>query len=295
MTSNSQQIKFTSSEDYNSGTQGTYEKLILIAVNSTVIYIISFIFFFVLYHLTTSITAYNNDLSAKLMYYGTDISVGRYEWSKTRVVYTYAMGPLVCFFAAIICRYFYIAYYRKRRGFVKLLLTWGFIHGLLFSFGNVITGIITGRGVGNAFKWAYAGQAIQYGAAGFSLLVLILLGFAMTRAFLATSPSQTLIENGFNNRPLYVLFAAVIPWFVSSLLMFLIQYPKQFSANMLIMIMMVPILLPTLSFSAVNMRVTLSKSKDQVNLGWPYIILCAIVVIGYRIILEFGITFKDVL
>ena len=274
--------------------QGSIEKLTLLSVNSTIIYLLSFIIFFLAYHFATGFTAFSNDLKAKLMFYGTDVYAGRVGWKKMNVIYTYIAGPVICLFLSVVFRYFYIAHYKKRRGYMKLFLLWGFIHGMLFSFGSIITGVVIneGSGIGHAFRWGRVPMGFQYGIAIFSLLILVILGFAITRSFLATSPSQSLIENDFNNRPLFILFVCVIPWAVGSVLIFLLQYPKYYASNMLIWLLMVPILLPALSFSKVNMRVTLNKHKDQVGVQWPYVLACLVVIIIYRIALDYGLDFR---
>jgi hypothetical protein len=277
--------------------QENREKLTLIAVNSTAMYLLSLILFFTVHQFITGSVAVGNDLNASLHYYGTDVTTafGRSGWRKHSVIYTYTAAPIFAFFMAIVFKQLHYTRYKMKKGFVKLFVLWGFVHGLLFSFGNVITGVLikgTGAGIGHAFAYAYLSNGIQWTFLGLSVLILVVTGFFVTRLFLQTSPTQGLIDPEFNARPIYILCVAVIPWAAGTLMMFLLNYPKYSASNILLWMLMVLILLPMLSFCKVSMRITLSKSKETVGISWEFVILCAIAILFYRLVLDSGIDMR---
>lgn len=276
--------------------QDNREKLTIIAVNSTVIYLISFILFHFLFQFATGFAAVGNDLNAVVHYYGTDVLPGRAGWKKMPIIYTYITGPIFALFLAVVFKQLHFTRYKMRKGFMKLFMLWGFVHGMLFAIGSVIIGVIVkgpGSGIGVAFLWGRVPMGLQWGMMGVSVMVLVVLGFIVTKLFLQTSPTKDLIDLEYNSRPIYILCVAVIPWFVGSLLLFLINYPKYYGSNFLLWMLMVPVLIPIITFCKVNMRITLSKSRETLLVGWDYIIVCGIAILLFRLLLDSGLDMRS--
>jgi len=268
-------------------------KFIYTAINSTVVYMLSFLFIYIIYQLATVLVAAHFDLTSTLFYYGIrwpgpDSSL----WTFDSVIAIFMAGPVISLLLGLsLLALFYIFIVKDGFASLKLFFVWSYIHAFNMFFGAFIVGVITEKGFGYAQDWLYLNTTDKYIISTISIFILALIGFLSTSHFLQCSLSNFIIRK--DNRILFIISQVFIPWLLGSFLILLIKIPSNTYHESLIFVPLVFVFLPIFPnyFSFWTARIKIPPKRRELQIEKTQIVILTIVMIIFRVVLNFGITF----
>ncbi|MCF8304357.1 MAG: hypothetical protein K9I94_13860 [Bacteroidales bacterium] len=270
------------------------KKYLVMMMNSTVLYVVSFLIVYFLYHFITMLTAASFDIPTEFRYFKLTFPISTYSnlWTRPALVIIFAAGPLLSLIIALLLlRLFYIRSSWMRHW--RILMLWMALHGINMFFGAYIVGMITRTGFIYTSEWIFYSSKFDIEEIIFALIaffVLVISGRYATRLFLLSSLSRSLIKPSF--RAYYILARVIFPFLIGSVILILTFMPHNppyillFYATMFIMVFQT-----LTNFNAsFNERVLPIYLSKKTILQWGFLILMLVLLIAYRVGLEKGLT-----
>jgi hypothetical protein len=267
------------------------KRLFYILINSTAVYILSYLLSYLFYQLITMACSHLLGIHSVLYYYEIVFGVSNYspEWTKAKIGFIYLIAPFLSLLSGSFLLFGLVKKYRLQR-YHKMFLLWLGFHLMNFFFGGIIAGSLTGHGIGYAMDSVFWPMYFIYAILSlFGILCLVLLGNYFTEPFLKTNPSNYWSKR--ENRRQYLLFSLVSPWLIGSILMFLIKFPDHLPQHARITIhdsvlslSMIFLILP-MFYRKKNTRVhpeSKSEGKNR-NTLWLLVIATIVLVICFRV------------
>jgi hypothetical protein len=261
------------------------------AINSTTMYLLSFMVVFVIFYVANSIVGHYWDISNTLFYYGADFKEFRGNWSRSSVVTIYGVGPTICFFWAVFCFRMYFRTYKKP-GLAKLFYVWGVVHGFVMFFGAAAVGVFTRSGFGYAIRWAYMPMIACFIIAALALVILLTVGIKFINFFMYTASSLALLGDK-DSKKKFILYAVLIPFVVSSMLLIASQVPELFLANILLILSPILIVLPVWARVQSHHGSYGIAPAQSYGINKTWLIVALAILVGYRLFLASGIKIFD--
>lgn len=269
-------------------------KFINTAITSTIVYIISFLFIYLIFQLATVMVALHYNIPTTLFFHGIrwpgpDSPL----WNFDSVITTFMAGPVISLIIGVmLMALFYVFIVKDGFAFLKLFFVWSYIHAFNMFFGAFIVGVITEKGFGYAQEWLYLTTTDKYIISTISIFVLALIGFFSTSHFLQCSLSYYIIRR--ENRILFIASQVFIPWLVGSFLILFIKIPKNTFQEAVIFGPLVFAFIPIFPnyFSFWTARIKLPLKRKEPHVERIHVIALTIIFIIYRVVLNFGIRFS---
>jgi hypothetical protein len=261
-------------------------KNFFVFANSTALYILTFMLVHGVYHGATALAALVFRIK---VFYG--LSAVRFfmnndNWYHFQVVVIFTAGPVACLFAA---RLFTILFrfVHDKRTFWKTFIFWGVMHTINFSFGSVLSGVISHSGVWHALEWLVYDSLIITFLAVWMLPVLLVIGLIFTIPFLKCCDSWTLIL--YPNRKKLMQTSLIGPWLAGSLFLNFLKYPYNTLYEQVLYGTMVFLLIPIYIFSKECLVEATVAGPRRTRLEWRIILPVLIAVLIFRIALKDGL------
>ncbi len=263
----------------------------LIAINSTIIYVFSFLFVFFVYQFITAFIA--SQYHIRLIFYYDQLKFLTPDnspfWYSDSAVTIFASGPLFSAFMAFI----FIMLYQKfsnNESLIKLFFLWGALHFINRIIGSFIIGTIFFLYGSNLIAdWLYLGMEMKILLVAIAIIVLVVIGSYSINAILASANSFTLLKT--NNRGVFIKNQIFIPWLAGSIILLILYLPKIPLHETLINVTMLIMLLPIyFKFDSVMFP----EVEDQMPIyrfSWRFLAFLIIFLIAFRIIFGKGIPF----
>jgi hypothetical protein len=201
------------------------KRLVYFAINSAMIFIITYFIAYLTYQLAVMLTASRWGINSVLLYYEVFWPMGNNsdKWNTINIITITFMGPFVSLVMGIIYMVFYV---RRDRltGLKKLFYLWLGFHSLNFFFGAFLGGMITYQGFGYVIGWSYMPTWLIFGLALIFLFILGLVGYLHTHFYLESSGSVYWTQKG--RKPWLILAGALAPWLFSVFFLFFMKYPR---------------------------------------------------------------------
>ncbi|MEI8202280.1 MAG: hypothetical protein WCH34_04660 [Bacteroidota bacterium] len=269
----------------------TRVKLISLALNSTFLYIISYLITYVLYQLSTIIVGSHFGLFCKLYYHSIIWPPSSSKlWNFDSVIMTFVSGPIFSLFIAVLFLILFLLIHEKSR-IIKIFFLWGYLHAFNFFLSSFLAGAISEKGIGYALDWMYFSTVEKIIASILGTFILAFIGLASTNNFFKTAPSNFYLEK--ENRLLYIIFVVVIPWFIGSLFILLLKIPNNTPYETLLFIPLVFAFIPIFpsSNSKYFYRVRIQTENKKIFINWRLFTFFIIVMLLFRVGLGIGIRF----
>jgi len=265
------------------------KRFVFIALNSTALYLLSYFCLYLIVQAATIGTSmmfnYPTTLYYDRIYFNVDVEAWYHDSVKT----IFSSGPLLAFLTGTI---FIILFANKKEmtGIFKLFFIWGFLHGVSMLFGAMLVGTLFESGIGHVIDWMYVMDTGKVMYSIVSLFVLAVAGFLVIKPFLLSG--NTYFQNMLQGRRRTFIWAQVIvPYVLGTLLMILIRLPGfmvyETFTTFTIAISLAPVLL---LYPAYN-DLFFDEEKRRISLDWKYVLMLFAVIVFYRGILNFGISF----
>jgi hypothetical protein len=261
-----------------------------ITVNSTLIFITTYILTYLFYWLTCMLVASFYGLDSSLFYYDLKFNDHSPMWNRLNILIVTGLPPFLCLILAL----FLIQYVFKIKRFVgmqKLFILWGAFHLFNHFFGAFPSGIVTDEGFGYVAAWLYLNTAFKFMFSLISLFVLGAIGFFSAKYILETSDSYHRIKG--DHRLSFLLFQLAIPWLAGTIFMLLLRIPENFNYpyETLMLFSMAFMIFPPFFNAKVKPELNLLKIKKKRNINIGYLAMMLVLVAFLRIMLGIGLHF----
>lgn len=296
------------------------KKYIITAVNSTVMYLLAYLFVNIYYQVITINRAYSFSIDAKLLYYKIGWLKGPDSllWTHESVKHIFAIGPILSFALAIVFIVIYI-FARQKKGLFKLFCVWTIMHSLNMFLGALLIGILTtinfpytnqilktisdfmfftkdvsysSLGFGYVSDWMYMNNKTKAALFIISGLLSLIIGFFSPRFFLKTAQSKSLVKNKIS-RQSTILFQTYLPWLFASLFLLLIKIPHNLRYEIYLYLSMLIIIFPSVFNVLRNPKsyrtIMIVKEPKPISIHKPLLIFTIILYIAFRLIFNNGI------
>lgn len=254
-------------------------------INSTSLFIISYILVYLLYQITVLVTASRWKLDSVLFYY--DLAFNDYSplWTRYNILLVTFSGP----FMALIVGFLFYRFFsmrRKVKGFLKLFFVWIAVHGFNFFFGAFATGVAFSEGFGYVPEWLSFNVFWQILSSLIALFILGIIGYYMASRFLDTSNSAFRVRD--ENKLKFLFFQTFLPWLIGATIIFLVKIPNNMPYDTGNLITLVFIVIPVLVNRYARPSISFEGDRKPTRIKWNFITFFVILMLAFRIGLNTG-------
>ncbi|HLK97500.1 MAG TPA: hypothetical protein VK364_07000 [Hymenobacter sp.] len=267
-----------------------FSKTAIVAVNTTVLYLLAYFLVQGVYQLATLRMAARLGIPGVWQLGQIQFRIADTEWWRTGVLAVYGIGPVACAGLGMVAGWWFWQRARYRRGLFKQFLLWVMLHAANLSLGVFVADTLTQSGAWYVPSWLFlVGNVLNVVVALLAGIVQVGLGYLASIAFLHSHDSITLMR--FQNRRRLLLCSVLVPWLVGSLLLTLLYWPRQSLSEQLHGIVMLLLLGPLYLASMQESFEGTIRQPSRTQLAVSLLLLLAVVAIGWRLVLSKGITF----
>lgn len=260
-----------------------------IILNSTAIFILAYLFAFIVFQSFTVIAALLFNFGMEVDYTRIFFLVKRSEWSFDSVKTIYSSGPVISliFSIAMIA----IAFkFKEYNGLMKLFFLWAFVHFINMIFGAAFAGALLGEGFGHVLIWMFIPDTGKLLVTLLSLFLLATVGFAISGLFvLGANTYYNLLKP--EHSKAFVLQQVIIPYIAGTALIAVLRLPFASYYDAALLLTPIVILMPVLLNSSGRPVMYFDETPKTINISSKLLIATAIILIIYRIGLNFPIRF----
>ena len=261
-----------------------------IAVNSTLIFISTYILVYLFYWLTCMLVASFFGLDSILYYYDLKFNDHSPLWDRLNILMVTGIPPFFCLLLGL----FLVQVVFKMKRFVgmqKLFILWTAFHLFNHFFGALPSGIVTDEGFGYVAAWLYMNTAFKFMFSLLSIFVLGLIGYHSAKSILETSDSLHRIKG--DNRLSFMLYQTAIPWLAGTIVLLLARIPENFNYpyETLMLFSMAFLVFPPFFNEKVKPELNLLRIKKKRNINMGYLIMMALLLAFLTIMLRIGLHF----
>jgi hypothetical protein len=261
-----------------------------IAVNSIMIFMITYILVYLFYWLTSMMVASLYGLDSSLYYFDLKFNDHSPLWNRFNILLVTGIPPFFCLFLGIVL-YKVLFKFNSFVGLQKLFILWAAFHLINHFFGAFPSGIVTDEGFGYVAAWMYMNTAFKFMFSLVSLFVLGLIGFYSAQHILETSDSLHRIKA--NNRLPFMLYQIAIPWLIGTIILLLVRIPHNFDFpyETLMLFSMVFMIIPPFFNEKAKPELNLLRVKKKRNINLGYLAMMIVLLAFLRIMLGIGLHF----
>jgi|GEM_PF-395573 len=204
--------------DENYGYKGRWTLFRIIAVNSAMAYLFSYLLVTLLNTASLVLGAWMFGYSVRIKLLKVYFLVKYFEWSHDAVKVIYTLGPGIIMLLGLIALVA-LRWAREEVGRLKLLFLWFSVHSLNFIVTDILVGNLFTEGLGHVFQWMYLDPTSRLGISVFGLLSIAGMAYFFTQPFVESS-------NIYFNRltkddyPYYITAQVIVPYLADTILVF---------------------------------------------------------------------------
>jgi hypothetical protein len=264
---------------------------LLIGINSTILFLLSYFILFIVSQAVTVITAGFFNYPVILYYYDIYFNISQEAWYHDSVKTIYSSGPLIIFVIGII---FLILYTNVRvyAGTFKLFFLWGFLHAVNMLFGALLVGTLFDTGVGYVVSWMYIMDTGKLMYSTVSIFFLIITGILATKQFLISGNSYYTDINK-DNRTAFIIAQVLMPYILGNIFLVAVRQPRfLFYDTFISLVLLIPILAILASYRSYH-ELYFEEEEKTARFSWKSLAALFLLVLYFRVILEFGLRFGN--
>ncbi len=255
-------------------------------INSTALFVISYLVVYLTYQLTVLIAASRWKLDSVFFYY--DLAFNDYSplWTRYNNLLVTFSGP----FISLIIGFLFFRFFSIRpkvRGFLKLFFLWIALHGFNFFFGAFASGVAFSEGFGYVPEWLSFNVFWQILVSLLFLFILGLIGFYTASRFLDTSNSAYRVRD--ENKLKFLFYQVVLPLLFGATLILLVKIPNNMPYDMGNIVTLVFVIFPVLFNRHARPTITFEGDRKPTQIKWNFIAIFVILLLAFRIGLNNGL------
>jgi hypothetical protein len=241
------------------------ERLFSIMLNSTALFILSHLIVYLFSQLVTMGIAYLAGIGSNLRYFEIYYHIPNHSllWSMENVIIITLTAPILSLLLASIFL-FAVVYNSELSGYWRIFFFWMGIQFINYFFSGLISGAVTGRGIGYPLDYAlWPHIPIYLIMILLSIGFMIFFGYKNSGKFLKASPSRFWIKRQYRKQ--YLFYSLFLPWFIGSMTFFMLKYPDRtpqheniFLHDMILVFSMIFLLAPMAFY---NKQVTFKQDR----------------------------------
>ncbi|MCX6258939.1 MAG: hypothetical protein NTW49_13730 [Bacteroidia bacterium] len=263
------------------------------AINSTAAYIGSYLLIYLINQLVTVLIASGYHIKTVMYYYGIRWAVSDFSrlWSKDSVITIFISGPATLFFLSLIFLFgiFDLLYYRSRS---KIVFMWLFINSMSRILGGfIISNIIFLYSSNLVADFLYISLSEKVVIMIASIILIIILGYKLSGAFLLTSDDDDLILRP--NRLKFLFFQALLPFFAGNIIMMLVNIPNLKFEEVFLYFFPLVFIIPVILNSPKPDFNQFEPAEHKILINRKLIVISLILLVAFRIVFNTGIHFGN--
>jgi hypothetical protein len=291
---------YAESEQPKSEVQRQRKRLFHFAINSTLIYLITFFITYLTYQALVMFVASRFGINSILYFFEVYFPIGNNNnsglWSDFNIILITFSGPFICVILGV---YFLLLYVRKEKtkGLKKLFFLWLSFHYLNLFMGAFVGGVVTHQGFGYVIEWLFMPTFLRFGLSILFLFAMGMIGYYQTEYFLESSNSIYWTQR--YKKPWLLIFGALVPWAFGSVFLFILRYPYVIPQHTTIVVYDTIIYMTMVFFIApmlVNFKAkplfdqSVRKARGR-RINWMYLVIFVLIVFTFRIGLDSGFSY----
>lgn len=255
-------------------------------VNSTILFIISYLLVYLIYQITVLVTASRWKLDSVLFYY--DLAFNDYSplWTRYNILLVTFSGP----FISLIIGFLFYRFFSMRpkvKGFLKLFFVWIAVHGFNFFFGAFASGVAFSEGFGYVPEWLSFNVFWQILTSLIALFILGIIGYYMASRFLETSNSAFRVRD--ENKLKFLFFQVFLPWLFGATIILLVKIPNNMPYDTGNLITLAFIVIPVLFNRYARPSISFEGDRKPTQIKWNFMVLFVLLMLAFRIGLNTGL------
>jgi hypothetical protein len=289
---------YAETEEPRSEIQKQRKRLLHFAINSTVLFLITYIIAYVTYQALVMFVASRFGINSVFYFYEVAFPIGNNSslWSDFNIILITFSGPLI---SVILGVYYLLLYVRKgkTKGLTKLFVLWLSFHFLNFFMGAFVGGAITHQGFGYVIEWLFMPPILRFALSILFLFGIGVIGYLNTIYFLESSNSLYWTQRYKKNW--LIIFGGIVPWAFGSIFLFILKFPFVIPAHENIVVYD-SIMYMTLVFFIAPMLVnfqdkpnfdqTVRKARGR-RINWLYLVIFVLIMVIFRVGLKDGFSY----
>jgi hypothetical protein len=274
------------------------KRLLHFAINSTVIFLITYIISYVTYQAIVMFVASRFGINSVFYFYEVAFPIGNNSrlWSDFNIILITFSGPLMC---VLLGTYYLLRFVRKEKtkGLTKLFVLWLSFHYLNLFMGAFVGGVVTHQGFGYVIEWLFMPTFLRFGLSILFLFGMGVIGYLHTIYFLESSNSLYWTQR--YKKPWLVIFGGLVPWAFGTVFLFMLKYPIVIPQHENIVVYDSVMYLTVVFFIAPmlvnfnakpNFDQTVRKARGR-RVNWIYMALFVVIMVTFRIGLKDGFSY----
>ena len=259
----------------------------IIAINSTVFFLLSYLIIYLLTQLATCLAASTFEIPSILYFNRIYFNIIGSDWTHDSVKIVFSVGPLLSLFIGLILLIIYSNIYQDNI-LAKILVLWGIFHAFNIFLSSLLVGTLLGTSLGHVLSWMYFKDTEKMTISIIALFGIFGFGLITAKPFIFSS---NLYFNNYTerNRKTFILGQLVFPFIIGSLIIYLLKLPdiSYYEIGMIITlaIMMLPIYLKYRSFQDYYF----DEDERKIKVARVWLIVTIILLLVSRIILGIGL------
>ena len=262
----------------------------ILVVNSTVAFVVSYLFVFYLNLFSIVFTAGMFDYDISFNFSHIIYHVKQTDWTHDSVKVIFGSGPLLTFIIGLLSLLAYASMSEETEK-IKLYLLWLSLNAFNYVFSGIIIGIIFKVRIAHLFIWMYFNdsQLLMMAIVGF--FGILITAFVMTRriAFSANIYFNDLNERNF---PFFIMSQIILPFLLGVMLVVLYFVPQIHVMEMYVWIGLAIILL----ICSVNISnydpVYFDEEERSIKVSWVALLISTLLILLLRFTMNHEILLK---
>jgi hypothetical protein len=262
-------------------------KFLIILINSTFIFILSYFFVFFVKELAISIAAGTVNIKAVMMYYDVEFLIRSRDWTPDMVKVVYSTGPLITGLLAIFSLIIF-GLTLHERWMIRLFILWVGYHAIAQSLGDVIFGTILNQGFGWVLAYLYYTDTDNMLFVTGLLFVMMLVGILLSR-FLLLSANIYFNNLSSQNRRPFLMSQVLLPFLIATAIIILIKQPMRNNFDFVVEGSMLIFILPGLIRARYTNDLFFDEEPRKFSLQWIWIFTAIAVLVLFRTFFWIGV------
>ena len=258
-----------------------------IIINSTVIFLLAYLFVFALLNFTSSISALTFDIKSNIYYYNISYLVRSRDWTTDAIKVVYSAGPFLCLIFSLIVIIIYINI-SQETWFVRLLLFWIFCHAYIHFFGEMLIGTILMKGFGLSIVYMFLVEYKKLLIILGSSFFLIFSGFVLTKMALFSGNTYFNMLTR-SNRSYFLQSQFLIPYLLGFTIIVLLKSPEITEFDVLVNLTMFFIILPLVIRGRSMKDMYFDPEIRKIRIRWIFLLITAAALFFFRVLFGFGV------
>jgi len=263
------------------------DQFIVIIINSTLYFVLSYVVLFILQQLLTALFALHFDFQSILYYWGVYYNIAVEAWSFDSVKILYSIPAISSLILGIL---YFILYnvVRYENGHLKLFVLWSIFHCFVQFSADFLFGPILEKGFGYVLMYLYFLDTKRMITVIISLFFLLSSGVLLTKSFLI-SANIYVNELTQHNRRLFMNAQVLIPYILGSAFIILIKLPEVHFYEILLILGGILAIAPIMfTFSTFN-EMYFDQEPRRIRVFLKLLLITVAFIIVWRIATDFGI------